>query len=190
MATGNVVVAIDTETTGRGKGERPPRRDGVVQVGYAWRDASGRVRSWHTNCNPGQEFLDGGRALEALRVNGLTERQILAAEPAARVAVEVAEHLRLIEAESGMNVELRAYNREFDESFLRHEPWGLSARAWGRCIMKAAAVHLDGPYGKWPKLQEAVRRLGLPWPDGAAHNAEVDSHAALLVDEILRRNGR
>jgi hypothetical protein len=31
------VVVVDTETTGLGHNARPPRPDGVIQIGYAWR---------------------------------------------------------------------------------------------------------------------------------------------------------
>lgn len=190
MSKEKLIIAIDTETTGFGHVGHSPRVDGVVQVGYAYRAPGGHVRTWYKNCNPGAALLAGGRAREALGVNLLTEAEILAANPADDVAREFMEDLRRIEGESGAPAELRAYNRDFDEPFLRPKPWAVPRDKWGRCIMKAAAVHLDGPEGRWPKLPDAVRRLGLMWPDGQAHNAAVDSHAALLVDEVLRKSGK
>lgn len=55
----------------------------------------------------------------------------------------------------------------------------------GPCIMKRAAVTLNGPNGKWPNLEDAVRRLGVEVGRDALHDAEVDARAALAVDKVL-----
>ena len=180
------VVAVDTETTGLGQNGRPPRPDGIVQIGYAWRNPRGKVVRWHATCNPGESYLRGGRAMEALRVNGLRLDTILAAPPARAVAAEFRERLDAIEDESGKTLELRAFNRSFDEPFLRSSPWSIPAERWGSCLMVAAQNHLG--LSRWPKLGYALSALGMPPPPGRSHTAEVDAHAALLVHEAISRS--
>lgn len=182
------VVVLDTETTGLGHIGKPQREDAIIQVGYAYRKADGTVERWAEVCNPGSEYFAGGRADIALRINNITMEQVQAARLDAEVAEELRRRLGDIAIETGEQVDLRAFNRNFDAPFLRKAPWGLvdgHLRAWGPCVMLAAQNHLDGPYGKWPKLEEAVRRLGIAWPEGPAHHAGVDSHAALLVHEAI-----
>lgn len=180
-----IVVAVDTETTGLGHVGRPPRPDGVVQIGLSWRLGRGPVRTWWKTCNPGSKYLEGGRAREALEVNRLTETEVMKAPSAREVAGNVRDVLAVIAAKTGRAVELRAYNRDFDAGFLSPAPWQLNGARWGPCVMKAAAVHVGGPYGRWLRLPDAVAALGIEWPEGPAHNAGTDSHAALLVDEVV-----
>lgn len=182
------IVVVDTETTGLGHNDRPPRPDGVVQIGYAWRNERGKVVRWGATCHPGDVFLRGGRAAEALRINGLRVEQVLSAPPAKVVATEFRERLDGIEGASGRRIELRSYNRAFDEPFLRATPWKVPAALWGPCIMQAAQDHLR--HWKWPKLWEAVNMLGVQPPAGRAHTAAVDSHAALLVLEKMENRPR
>lgn len=182
------IVVMDTETTGFGHTDHPPRRDGVVQVGLAYRLAAGDVRIWSEYSNPGEEFLRPGWADEALAVNGLNRDQILASEPAKTVAIHLKRRLDAIRQESGSELDLRAYNLEFDGPFLTAEPWRVPSGLWGPCIMKEASRHLDGPDAPWVGLKRAISRLGLAWPRGPAHDAGVDSHAALLVLEALVRS--
>ncbi len=180
------VVAVDTETTGLGHMDRyGPRPDGVVQVGYACRDPNGRVQRWAQICNPGAEYLAGGRASQALAINGLTSAQILRAPKAREVAKVLHRRLGTLEKGAGRPLVLRSYNRAFDEPFLRAEPWRVPREWWGSCIMVQAADHLNGSGGRWLKLEMTVDRLGLRWPTGAAHTAAVDAHAALLIHEAL-----
>ena len=182
------VVIVDTETTGLGHNARPPRPDGVVQIGYAWRNLKGRVVRWSALCNPGDSFLRGGRAAEALAINRLRLTDILAAPSARIVAAEFREHLEGIRDASGRELEIRSFNRSFDEPFLSVAPWRIPSRLWGPCLMLAAQQHLG--LWKWPKLHEAVNYLGLTPPAGRAHTAAVDSHAALLVHERLTGGAR
>lgn len=182
------IAAVDTETTGLGHNDRLPRDDGVVQVGYAWRNGSGKVIRWHATCNPGAEYLRGGRANDALRVNGLRIETILASPPARTVAVDFRQRLDDISRQSGRELELRSFNRAFDEPFLRARPWNIPSHLWGPCLMQAAQDHLG--YWKWPKLHEAVNLLGIEPPDGRSHTAAVDSHSALLIYEALTVGSR
>ena len=177
------VVVVDTETTGLGHNARPPRPDGVVQIGYAWRNPRGRVIRWSALCNPGESYVRGGRAAEALAVNRLRLTDILVASSARVVAAEFRDHLDEIRDASGQELEIRSFNRSFDEPFLSAAPWRIPSQWWGPCLMLAAQQHLG--MWKWPKLEEAVNYLGIAPPAGRAHTAAVDSHAALLVHERL-----
>src|SRR3989337_1368076 len=112
--TGPQVVVIDTETTGLGHVDRPPRDDAVIQIGIAWRDREGNVRNWHSTCNPGEGYLRGGRARDALRISGITEKEVLDSLPVDQVAKELVENLQLVNSHHGKEIELRAYNRAFD----------------------------------------------------------------------------
>lgn len=180
-----IPVVVDTETTGFGHNANPPRPDGVIQVGLAYRDAYGEVQTWSSLCNPGEEYLEDGRAEGALDVSGLAEDDVLSAPPAREVASRFWDRIHEIRDERDQPVEFRSYNLDFDGPFLADDPWGVLADRWGPCIMERATLYLNGPGGRWPKLEAAVRRLDLEWPEGPAHDAGVDSQAALLVDEAL-----
>jgi DNA polymerase III epsilon subunit-like protein len=177
------VVVVDTETTGLGHNARPPRADGVVQIGYAWRNPRGQVIRWAATCNPGDSYLRAGRAADALAINGIRLSTVLSAPSARTVAAEFREHLDGIRQTTGREVEIRSYNRAFDEPFLSAKPWSLPSELWGPCLMQAAQDHLG--LSRWPKLHVAVNYLGIMPPSGRSHTAAVDSHAALLVHERM-----
>lgn len=182
------VVVVDTETTGFGHTARPPRDDAIIQVGLAYRAEDGRIRTWNEYCNPGPAYLRPGWADRALEVNGLTREQILSAAP----AVEAASHLRmklgLIRTELRKPIQLRAYNRDFDQPFLAAAPWAIPPKMWGPCIMVETTKHLDGEDARWVGLNMAMLRLNLAWP-GPAHRADIDAHAALLVLGTIQKGG-
>jgi DNA polymerase III epsilon subunit-like protein len=181
-------IVVDTETTGLGQNSRPPRPDAIVQVGYAWRNGKGKVVRWEETCNPGEPFLRAGRADEALRVNGLRLSEIRAARPVVAVAEELRERLAAIRRVTGVELELRSFNRAFDEPFLCVKPWSIPSELWGPCLMQAAQDHLG--YWKWPKLNEAINMLGIEPPNGRGHTAAVDAHAALLIHERISAGPR
>lgn len=183
------IVIIDTETTGFGHTAKPPRRDGIVQVGIAYRDTDDTVRTWSEYCNPGEDLLRPGWADEALAVNGLPRDRIRASPSVELVAQQLHTRLEDIRQATGKPLELRAYNRDFDEPFLAARPWSVPSTIWGPCIMRAVTVYLEGPDAAWVGLRRATKRLGIGWPDGSPHDAGVDSHAALLVlEELLIRS--
>ncbi len=183
------IVVIDTETTGYGHTAKPPRRDGIVQVGLAYRDSDSTVRTWSEYCNPGEDLLRPGWADEALAVNRLTRDRIRASPPAELVAQQLHSRLEDIRQATGKLPELRAYNRDFDEPFLAARPWSVPSNIWGPCIMREATGYLEGPDAAWVGLRRATKRLGIGWPDGPPHDAGVDSLAALLVlEELLNRS--
>lgn len=175
------LIVIDVETTGLGHKSCPPRPDAVVQVGMAWREANG-VKTWSQYCHPGEQYLKSGRAQAALDVNGITPEILQAAQPAAFVAEQFWQKVFQIES-SGDAVQFRAYNKAFDAPFLAAEPWRVPENRWGDCIMLDAQSHLQS--FRWPKLDAAVRSMGIDWPKGPAHDAAVDAHAALLVHEKM-----
>lgn len=180
------IVVLDVETTGLGHMDGRP--DGVVQVGYATRrPGDDQLLSWSRVCNPGATYLEGGRADEALAINGLTVEEVLAAPPAADVAAELRGRLSAL-AEDVPAFDLRAYNVAFDRPFLEVEPWRLEG-PWGPCLMLLAHQRLN-PYGKWPKLDEACRALGVELGAESAHDAGEDAKAALRVYERLARSDR
>lgn len=179
------IVVVDTETTGLGHNARPPRPDGVVQVGYAWRTPRGKIVRWDAVCNPGKSYLSGGRADQALWVNKLRLDDILSAPSAKAVAAELRDHLDSIREASGRELEIRSYNRSFDEPFLSARPWSVPSELWGPCLMQAAQDHLG--LSRWPKLHIAMSYLGIMPPSGRSHTAAVDAHAALLVHERMTR---
>jgi DNA polymerase III epsilon subunit-like protein len=178
-----LVVGIDTETTGLGANDpEGPRPDGIVQIGIAWRDRRRELQTWQATCNPGAEFLADGRADQALRVNGLTIGEVLAAPPARKVPSEL--RSRLVDLEKiGGGIELRAFNAPFDQGFLSVPPWIVS-HPWGPCLMLEAVEKFGSPTGRmplWRALAEARIEQG-----AGAHTAGADARSALLLHEFLR----
>lgn len=177
-----VQIVVDVETTGLGHVAYPPRDDGVVQVGMAWR-ANRKVNSWSSYCNPGNSLLDCGRADAALSINRIPLEVIHNARPVKSVAKDFWSKVKAIEKVTGGQAEFLAYNRGFDEGFLSKSPWLVQSHQWGPCVMKSAAIHLTG-YSRL-SLTRAMQLLEIPWPAKGAHDAAVDAHAALLVHERI-----
>ncbi len=175
-------VFIDVETTGFGHTARPPREDAVIQVGLAWRDSENNVRTWSRYCNPGLRYFENGRAFSALKVNGITQDVLASAPGVDAVAGDFWKTVYGLEA-SGDMARFFSYNVAFDAPFLPAKPRNVTAHRFGEGVMLKAQDFLD--YHKWPKLEEAVRVLGLMWPPGRAHDAAVDAHAALLIHERI-----
>jgi DNA polymerase III epsilon subunit-like protein len=136
-----IIVVVDTETTGLGRFDgRGARPDAVVQVGLAWRPKGEGVQVWERVCNPGPKFVEGGRADEALKISGLTLEQVLSAPSAESIGRELRSVLARIRRSEG-EVDLRAFNVEFDKVFLSVEPWTIRT-GWGPCLTR---VWTSGP---------------------------------------------
>ena len=176
-------IAIDLETTGLGPFGNPPRDDAILEVGLAWRDSGGRLRDWSSLVRPDARFLQDGWATEALAVNGISLTEVQRAPEEA----EVAQELRTILGNISPDVLLVAYNREFDEYFLKSEPWALSTKLWGPCIQASARNVL---FGRRRNLGGAMRKLGILVPESKRHRASSDALAALQVwDHVISTAG-
>ena len=178
------LIVVDVETTGLGHCGYPKRQDGVVQMGMAWRDPVG-IQRWSSYCNPGEEYFIGGRADEAFRINGLSVEHVQKAKPAHHIAKAFWDKVKQIDP-TEKKACFKSYNRKFDQPFLDAEPWNIPDERWGDCIMLDAAAKLNA---RWLKLQKAAASFQIPWPDGKAHDAAVDAHAALLIHEKMHGEG-
>ena len=183
------IVVVDTETTGFGHVARPPREDAIVQIGLAYRASDGRIRTWSEYCNPGPAFMRPGWSDAAFEKTRISRSQILNSPPAAKVATNLRSRLKAIQDEFRRPLQLRAYNRDFDQPFLAAAPWSIPPSLWGPCIMIETTRHLDGQDARWVGLNTAMLRLNLEWP-GPAHRADTDAQAALLVLEAISQGQR
>ena len=174
---------VDVETTGFGHKANPPREDAVLQIGLAWRDSKNNIQTWSRYCNPGERFFENGRAESALKINGITKDTTQSAQTAEKIAQEFWNVVFELETKGNM-AKFYSYNVAFDAPFLAQTPWSVPSHRFGDCVMLKAQVFMN--YYKWPKLEDAVRRLGINWPKGPAHDAAVDAHAALLVFEAIQ----
>ncbi len=179
------IVVIDTETTGKGHKDNPPRVDAVVQVGIAWRGSDMKVKTWSEICNPGVQYYTNGRADGAFKVNGLSIDKIRKAKSAKQVAGKLHAQLEKIEFALNGPIEFRAYNKDFDQGFLSKTPWGIPEQKWGPCIMEATKMHLQK---RWVNLKDATLLLGIDSSGLHMHDAAHDAHAALLIHEKISGN--
>lgn len=175
-------LAVDVETTGLGHANFPPRADGVLQVGMAWREKS-RVKTWSSFCNPGENFFANGWADAALQINQIPLEVIRSSRPDKEVAALFWEKVKEVEVLTGERARFLAYNRSFDEGFLSKKPWAVPKHRWGDCIMRAAASNLIG--ANKLKLERAMQLLQIPRPSARLHDAATDAHSALLVHEKI-----
>lgn len=189
-----IIVAIDTETTGLGLTGEPPRLDGVVEIGLAWRNRDGFITHWGMTCNPGAELLADGRAEGALRVNNIPLAEILAAPPVVEVAWVVYRLLQQIHGDlctaAEEPVEMVAFNADFDRRFLADRMWAganLDLLTW-HCAMKKTMEWMR--VHRRVHLKDAALRLGLaPLAGLTAHRAAADAVTALRVWYALAERG-
>lgn len=175
------LIVLDVETTGLGHAGYPSRADGVVQIGMAWRADEG-IQRWSAHCNPGEAYYVDGRAEGAFRVNGLNEQFVRQAQASTDVAQAFWDQVAKIDP-TGRKACFKSYNRKFDQPFLTPDPWNIPDERWGDCIMLDAARKLNG-YDRIG-LKKAMAGFGIQWPEGKAHDAAVDAHAALLIHEKM-----
>lgn len=188
------IVVVDTETTGFG--HMRGRDDAVVQVGFAWRNSSGKLQCFEYLANPGDDYLSRADP-KALEVNGLTIERVRSFAPHEAVARRLKDHLESVGASR-----LHAYNVAFDRPFLEKRPWQVSL-PWGGCIMLAATPDCSdcggsgkvftgdvcgacrgGGKGRWPKLKDACESRGID-TSGPLHSAGHDARLAYLLMEKL-----
>ena len=181
------LVVVDVETTGLGHVASPPRKDGVVQVGLAWRSV-GEILSAQWTCNPGSDSLVANGADEALRIHHLSMARVQAAPSSVEVATLLKHTVlpRLRHPTHGLT--LLAYNVMFDRGFLERHPWSLGTLAWGECLMVEAARRMGGGE-RWLRLVDACERAKIALPPEQAHTAAGDARAAYLLMEQMRYLG-
>jgi DNA polymerase III epsilon subunit-like protein len=167
-----IPIFIDTETTGKN-----PDLHGVVEVGICYRRPDLKISKHSWRCNPGEVEIDS----EALDVNGMTVQEIHDQTPADEVGQEIRDYLFKIVSKHGP-FKLLSYNIEFDQGFLRREPWWIRKGWWGRkCVMRWSQDVLNQ---RSVKLIDMAQFLGVD--HGLEfHSAADDAHAAMRVWEIL-----
>jgi hypothetical protein len=133
-------------------------------------------------CNPGRKYLLGGIADEALKINGLSVRRVLAAKPARTVASELHARMARIRDSQG-EIDIRAFNARFDRSFLIEDPWML-VEGWGPCLMEEAATAFGAPTRRIA-LGKAAELAGVSIM-GRPHTAGTDAATALQVHSWIR----
>lgn len=175
---GYTTVVIDTETTGFGHMDKEPRQDAVIQVGIAFRGRySNELVSKEWLCMPKPHFL-GEWGAEALKVNNITEEELLKAPYDHAVAFE----LKRVLDNLGPKILLRSYNMAFDRPFLDVRPWSLGKYPWGECIMEETMKALKAK--KWLKLKDACYEYGIA-TDGPLHSAGYDAIIAYQLMEAI-----
>ena len=168
------VVAIDLETTGRGKFESDERWDGITQIGLTWRDWTDKLCTWTTDCNPGEIHFEGSRANQAFAVNRFTKERIRKAPP----VEDAIKSLRNKLAEIGDH-SLIAYNLPFEQYFLGKV--GFEVDNWMPCLMIQAMHKLNS---RVPLLTSA-KAFGISINEECLHDASEDTRISLLVYEAI-----
>lgn len=179
------MIVIDVETTGK-----QSHFAHIVEVAAVVLDEHFDEKShFQQLANPGDDAL-ALASEEAMRVNGLSIEEIKKSAS----SLAVAHALRGV-LEAHPTSKIHAFNNSFDIWFLAREPWSVSSKRWGECIMLASMEPMEAegalerfPNGKakWPRLEEAARFFGVPY--GKGHRALDDARAAARVyAEILRR---
>lgn len=188
LASRLIRVVVDTETTGLAHNASPPRPDGIVSVGLAWRDPTISTQGVFTTefeANPGEEFYANGRADAAFKVNGFTADRVRRSAPATAAAEMLRSKLRALVAEFG-GVELVAFNDAFDRPLVEADPWKVSSVSgvtWGPDIADRAKKVMRYANGHM-KLDACLSYFKIERP-GKAHTAAADCHAELLLAEAL-----
>ena len=172
------VVAIDLETTGRGKFDpyNDERWDGIIQIGLTWRDWSDKLCTWTTDCNPGEIYFEGSRANEAFSVNRFTKERIRKAPP----VEDAIKSLRNKLAEIGDHC-LLAYNLPFELYFLGKV--GFKVDNWMPCLMIQAMHKLNS---RVPLLTSA-KAFGISINEECLHDASEDTRLTLILYEKIAR---
>jgi DNA polymerase III epsilon subunit-like protein len=182
-------IFIDTETTGLGHVDNPPRDDAVVEVGVAYR-FHGDVVRWSTFMNPGAAPFADGRADIAMGINKISMEDVLGAPSphfAYGMLARELEWARDACSAPGEPLVLVAYNVGFDRPFVEKN-WPF--KAWLEkngvtwlCAMERAKMAL-GASGHL-SLKKACAALGVHLDSAAAHRASYDAVLAMRVWEAL-----
>ncbi len=188
-------VALDTETTGLGPFGNPPRPDGVLEVGVAWRDPYTRdFTTWSSLVRPRAELVANDYAKYALNINGLKLEELEVAPQSGVVAARLARLLGALQAQSPTPLVLVAHNAAFDKHMMAETDENLATAVEGfewKCtqVRGRPVAKVSG----WLSLKKGLEifKVVPPWKDGemAAHRASGDALAALMLWEKLDELG-
>lgn len=180
------VAVLDTETTGI-PDLHPLAR--IVEVAAVVMDEEGRIRdTWQSLCNPGELFLRGKAAEEALAINGVS----LALLKHRQSSWQAGKALQLWLVQHLVSV-VTSYHTEFD-----FHPLLLGAPEWlapimpplqlGPCVHQWARKHLHHTPERLT-LTRAMEALVLP-RNGRPHTALADAlDAASIIQTLLNQPG-
>lgn len=175
-----MIIAVDTETT-----HYKAHLAEVIEIGAVTEDGD----TFESLANPGIDLI---KCQDALRVNGITEEEVLGAPDIWDVAQKFNGWLRS-QYTRDAHIELCGYNsKNYDSRILARDPWRLPLSVWQYDVMEMAMTHMGNAgalpvhpyYGtlKWPKLIEAEAFFHIQ-REGKAHRALSDAKATL---DILR----
>ena len=175
-------IYVDLETTGT-----DPDRHAIIEVGAVVFRSGVEIADFGELVFPGEAALVSADP-RAMDTNKIDLAEVRRARPTAIVAAALK---KFLEAYDGL---LYAFPRSFEESFLRKDPWQLTA--WGDCVMQAVREAMiaenalaNGPDGKpkRPRLGEAAAFYGVTGC-GPAHRSLSDARkTARIHQEYLAR---
>jgi len=158
----------------------------VIEIGAI----TDTAKTFESLCNPG---IDLRSCEEALRINGITEEEILSAPSIQDVADRFWDWIEghLLE----YDVWLAGYNsNNFDGPILSREPWDIPPERWKYDVMMMAMGPMDEagvlPHfhssgsPKWPRLSEAVKFFNID-RIGTSHRALSDARVTMEILKIL-----
>lgn len=193
-----LLVGLDLETTGLGPMARPPREDFVVEVGVAFETPAG-LESWAGVCNPGSAAFAGGRAQEAMRINGIADAELEDADSPEWVVAQMTGVL--VHVAAGRPIHLVICNAEFDQWYLDRIPAFYAWRLRNRVKVSDAKTRAEdyltrrGDVEKWRgksgrlSTRDIVRALGVDAVEADAHRAARDARVAHMIWRKLNALG-
>jgi DNA polymerase III epsilon subunit-like protein len=176
-----LAIIVDIETTGLLVSSHRP-----VEVAAVVLDENHKeIASWSSLAHPGNAFVDLADP-EAMEIHRIPLAEILAAPPAAEVAKSFEAFL-----DKHWGALLFAFNVEFEKKFLSLDPWLVSDKKWGDCLMLssmremsrhgAAKVSPTSGRVKWPKQSEAADFFKVKLDPAALHRALPDARVAAAI---------
>lgn len=172
------IVIVDVETTGFG-----PTSE-VIEIGAVCIDEYGRVRTEFGALIQNENDLDG-KAHQALKINNITEEQLMAAASKDEVRQRFARWWNALPKTNGITAV--AFNQRFDSRRLNEIGINLP---WGKCLMDMTKqvmiqqgqtpMTANGRRKGQVSLKEACEFLGLQYPENA-HRALEDCRITAQV---------
>lgn len=177
-----MIIVVDTETT-----HYRPELAHVIEIGAYGVDSNGTPQTYEELCNPG---IDLRGCEQALKINGIKEKDVYSARPIEKVAIDF-----WIWLFQFGHVEFAGFNSDnYDAPILSRGPWDIPSHMWKYDVMKMAIAPMDKagllphhPYyhtPKWPKLSETEKFFRIN-RDGFSHRALSDAKATWDILQIL-----